>query len=129
MLTFSVSVSYSIKVNFACWVKLWPFLLKWTQSGIAFGWLTSSRVWYILKLFVWLLLNILVLFTCTQHKADLVVLQILFLPCSFSNFFLTTFQSFIKCSPMRSFIFLFLLNAVVGLLTNPLGFVECASFF
>ena len=71
-------------------------------------------------LFVCLLLNVLVFTTCMQHKADLVVLHVLLLPCRFLNFFLATFPSFIKWSLIRSCIFLFLLNAIVGLLTKTL---------
>ena len=78
-------------------------------------------VCYMLKtIFVWLLLNILVFPTCIHHKADLVVLHVLLLPYRFSNFFLATLPSYIKWEPMRSCIFLFLLNATVGLLTNTL---------
>ena len=44
-LTFSVSVSCSVKVNFVSWIKLSPFL-KWTQTGIAFA---------LLMYFQWLL--------------------------------------------------------------------------
>ena len=78
-------------------------------------------VWYILKTdFVWLLLNVLVFATCIRHKADLVALHVLLLPCPFSNFFLATFPSFIKLPPTRSCIFLFLLNAIVGLLKSKL---------
>ena len=70
-------------------------------------------------LFVRLLLNVLVFITCIQPKADLVVLHVLLLPCRFSNFFLAAFPYF-KWPPMRSRIFLFLLNAIVVLLTNTL---------
>ena len=55
-----------------------------------------------------------------QHKAELVVLHVLLLLCRFSNFFLANFPSFIICPPMRSCMFLFLLNAIVALLTNTL---------
>ena len=57
---------------------------------------------------------------CMQHKADLVILQVLLLPCLFSNFFLPTFPSFMKWPSIKSCIFLFLLDAIVGLLTNTL---------
>ena len=66
-------------------------------------------------IFVWLLLNVLVFTSCIQHKADLVVLHVLLLPCRFSNFFLAILPSFIKWPPMRSYIFLFILNATVDL--------------
>ena len=71
-------------------------------------------------LFVWLLLNVLVFTTCIQHKADLIVLHVLLLPCRFSYFFLATFAFFIKWPPMRSCISLFLLSVIVGLSTNTL---------
>ena len=58
--------------------------------------------------------------TYIQHKADLIVLHVLLLPCRFSNFFLATFPFFIKWPPMRPCIFLFPSNAIVGLLTNTL---------
>ena len=78
-------------------------------------------VWYMLKtLFVWLLLLVLVFTTCIQNKADLVVLHVLLLPYCFSHSFLATFPSFLKWSPTRSCIFLFLLNAIAGLLINTL---------
>ena len=80
---------------------------------------------------VWLLLNVLVFTTCIQHKADLIVVHVLLLPCRFSNFFFAIFPSFIKWPPMRSCIFLFLLNATVGLLTNTLQnsglILECTN--
>ena len=40
-----------------------------------------------------------------QHKADVIVLHVLLLPCRFSNFYLATYPSFIKWPPMRSCIF------------------------
>ena len=58
----------------------------------------------------------LVTFECT----GLAVLQALLLHFHFSNFFVGTSPSFIKWLPMRSCIFLFLLNTIVGLLTNTL---------
>ena len=39
-----VSVGCSVKVNFACWIKLCPSFLKWTQAGIAFGWFKSFQL-------------------------------------------------------------------------------------
>ena len=76
---------------------------------------------YLENFFICLLLNVLVFSTCIQHKADVVVLPILLLPCCFPNFFLAAFSFFIKWLCMRSFIFLFILNAVIGLLANTLG--------
>ena len=70
--------------------------------------------------FFWLRLIVLIFTACIQHKADFVALQALLPPCRFSNFFLATFQSFIKWPSVTSCILLFLLNAIIGLLTNTL---------
>ena len=83
-------------------------------------------------LFVRLLLNVLVFITCIQPKADLVVLHVLLLPCRFTNFFLAAFPYF-KWPPMRSRIFLSLLNAICCFINKHYGIqdwsVECANFF
>ena len=84
-------------------------------------WFLHLMVRYMLKtLFVSLLLNVLGFTTCIQHKADLVVLQVLLFFCSFSNFLLATFLPFTKWPRMRFCIFLFLLNDITGLLANKL---------
>ena len=47
LLTFDISVNCSIKVNFACFMKLWPCILKWLHAGIAlwlFLWLFSLKL-------------------------------------------------------------------------------------
>ena len=41
LLTYDISVNCSIRINFACFVKLWPCILKWLHAGIAFQLLTS----------------------------------------------------------------------------------------
>ena len=78
-------------------------------------------VWDMMKtLLVWLLSNVLVFTTCIQHKADPVILQVLLLPCRFSNLILAVFPLFIKSPPRGHIFFLFLLYSIVGLLTNAL---------
>ena len=41
LLTFDISVNCPMRVNFACFMKLWPCILKWLHAEIAFGLLTS----------------------------------------------------------------------------------------
>ena len=41
LLTFNISVNFSTRVNFGCFMKLWRCILKWLHAGITFGLLTS----------------------------------------------------------------------------------------
>ena len=50
LLTFDISINCSIRVNFACFMKLWSCILKWLHAGIAFGLLTSFLWLFSLKL-------------------------------------------------------------------------------
>ena len=64
LLTFDTSVNCFIRVNVACFMKLWPWFLKWLYARIAFGLLTSFLLLFSLKLngvsdflMYWILLN------------------------------------------------------------------------
>ena len=50
LLTFDISINCSIRVNFACFMKLWPRILKRLHTGIAFELLTSFLSLFNLKL-------------------------------------------------------------------------------
>ena len=50
LLTFDISIHCSIRVNFACFMKLWPRILKRLRTGIAFELLTSFLWLFNLKL-------------------------------------------------------------------------------
>ena len=50
LLTFDTSVNCFIRVNVACFMKLWPWFLKWLYARIAFGLLTSFLLLFSLKL-------------------------------------------------------------------------------
>ena len=41
LLMFNISVNFSTRVNFGCFMKLWPSILKWLHAGITFGLLSS----------------------------------------------------------------------------------------
>ena len=64
LLTFDTFVNCFIRVNVACFMKLWPWFLKWLYARIAFGLLTSFLLLFSLKLngvsdfpMYWILLN------------------------------------------------------------------------
>ena len=52
LLTFDISINCSMRVNFACVMKLWPRILTWLQAGIAFELLTSF-LWLFSLNFKW----------------------------------------------------------------------------
>ena len=50
LLTFYISVNYSMRVNFTCFMKSWPCILNWQPAGIAFRLLKSFLLLFSLKL-------------------------------------------------------------------------------